>query len=323
MQPLPPPPSRPVTRLPPNYHEVQVGHLVLLVASMMYQLIAVNDRIPWEREQLTRFHSRVIPGISVLDYLERLARYTSMENSCLLMLLVYIDRASHYGPTTTNSGRDRPSSPPEPTDSSAAVRSVYPTNFSSFHQPRPVFHISSLTIHRFLITATTVAAKAVCDFYCTNSHYARVGGISIQELNSLEVELLKNLRWEVTATFETLQQYYINLVRRHPQFEIEQHLPYPMSPTHHISGNGISPTANASSCSSSRATTPSRLPNASAPSSVHSSPRPAVSPSPLVNNGATVTADDGSVVTVTCSLPKTNQCGSHTDSDRMGNGAAL
>ncbi|KAJ1927830.1 Pho80p cyclin [Tieghemiomyces parasiticus] len=183
-------PASLTTTLPNLYHEVDSAHLTHLVAAMLDQLIAVNDNIPFGKDHLTRFHSRVSPGISVYDYLVRIVRYTTLENTCLLLLLVYIDRAS-----------------------AAKVR----THAASSSSP-PAFHISSLTVHRFLITAVTIAAKAVCDFYHTNSHYARVGGISVQEINSLEIELLIIMGWDVSTRYEMLQKYYVSLVVRHPSY---------------------------------------------------------------------------------------------------------
>lgn len=94
---------------------------------------------------------------------------------------------------------------------------------------QPHFTISSLTVHRFLITAITVSAKALCDSYCTNSHYAKVGGISTRELNSLELEFLRLIDWRLAATGSVLQQYYVNLIKQHPSYtriiDKEQSLP--------------------------------------------------------------------------------------------------
>jgi trehalose/maltose hydrolase-like predicted phosphorylase len=83
----------------------------------------------------------------------------------------------------------------------------------------PHFTVSSLTVHRFLITAVTVSSKALCDSYCTNSHYAKVGGISTQEINALELEFLSLIDWHLASTGPILQQYYANLVEQHPCYE--------------------------------------------------------------------------------------------------------
>ncbi|KAJ1673021.1 Pho80p cyclin, partial [Spiromyces aspiralis] len=86
--------------------------------------------------------------IPVLDYIQRIIKYTNLEPACLLILLIYVDRVC---------------------------------------ERNKLFTISSLTVHRFIIAAITVGCKSLCDVYFTNAHYAKVGGISTRELNSLEV----------------------------------------------------------------------------------------------------------------------------------------
>jgi Cyclin len=146
---------------------------------MLGRLISHNDLIPLTPSTLTRFHSRAPPNITLPDYLRRIVKYTSVEKACLLTLLIYIDRVC---------------------------------------ERQPHFTISSLTVHRFLITAITVSAKALCDSYCTNSHYAKVGGISLRELNSLELEFLRLIDWRLATTGPVLQQYYVNLIKQHSSY---------------------------------------------------------------------------------------------------------
>lgn len=73
---------------------------------------------------------------------------------------------------------------------------------------------------RFIIAALTVAAKELCDSFCTNVHYARVGGISLRELNTLELEFLFLIDWRLAINADELQQYYVNLVRQSQVFYI-------------------------------------------------------------------------------------------------------
>jgi len=63
----------------------------------------------------------------------------------------------------------------------------------------PHFTLSSLTCHRFIIASVVVASKALCDAFCTNSHYAKVGGIRVGELNVLEKEFLAHIDWRLTV----------------------------------------------------------------------------------------------------------------------------
>jgi hypothetical protein len=86
----------------------------------------------------------------------------------------------------------------------------------------PAFTISSLTVHRFLITSATVAAKGLSDSFWTNSLYARVGGVSVRELALLELEFLRRLDWRIVPKPEVLVDYYKGLVERGSGFVIDR-----------------------------------------------------------------------------------------------------
>jgi len=162
--------------LPFDFADVPIDSMCLLIADMLERLMAHNDLIPLLPESLTRFHSRSAPGITVLDYLRRIVRFTNVEKSCLLITLHYIDQICAR---------------------------------------MPLFTLSSLTCHRFIIASITVSSKGLCDTFCTNSLYAKVGGISVTELNVLEREFLQKIDWRLMCTREVLQEYYVNLVRTH------------------------------------------------------------------------------------------------------------
>ncbi|KAG0215509.1 hypothetical protein BGX28_009557 [Mortierella sp. GBA30] len=182
-----------VILVPEYFHQADMTHLTIMIADMLCRLTAHNDQIPLTSANLTRFHSRAPPQISVYDYLRRIVKYTSLERACLLVILIYIDRVCEK------------------------VRT---------------FTISSLTVHRFIIASVTLAAKAVCDSYCTNSHYAKVGGLSTQELNTLEVEFLGLIEWRVAVEGTVMQRYYVNLVRQHSRFEIAETIHHHPSTAH-------------------------------------------------------------------------------------------
>lgn len=95
----------------------------------------------------------------------------------------------------------------------------------------PAFTIGSLTVHRFLITAATVAAKGLSDSFWTNATYARIGGISTSELATLELDFLQRVQYRIVPQPETLVDYYVSLVHRSPDYELEDEVvaaPEPM-----------------------------------------------------------------------------------------------
>ena len=85
----------------------------------------------------------------------------------------------------------------------------------------PAFTISSLTVHRFLITSATVASKGLSDSFWTNNTYARVGGVSLKELALLELEFLWRVEWRIVPKPEVLVDYYRSLVERSEGFKME------------------------------------------------------------------------------------------------------
>ena len=78
----------------------------------------------------------------------------------------------------------------------------------------PHFVLTSLTCHRFVIAAIVVSSKCFCDVFSSNSIYAKVGGIPLAELNMLEREFLKVIKWNLTvstALLETFGPAYIRI----------------------------------------------------------------------------------------------------------------
>ncbi|CAI4508214.1 ALI_HP2_G0042960.mRNA.1.CDS.1 [Saccharomyces cerevisiae] len=145
--------------LPADFKKCSRTDLVILISRMLSFLIHINDSMPkGETKELTRFHSRVPPDISVFNYLMRLTKYSSLEPAVLISSVYYIDLLS----------------------------SVY-----------SAFTLNSLTVHRFLLTATSVGSKGLCDSFCTNTHYAKVGGVQCSELHVLENEFLKRVNYRI------------------------------------------------------------------------------------------------------------------------------
>ena len=169
--------------MPLQYETCNPKDLGALVANMLMELIRINDQIPLRDGRLTRFHSRAPPGISVSDYLQRLIQHATLSPPILLSMVYYIDR----------------------------LCSDYPN-----------FTINSLTVHRFLITAGTVAAKGLSDSFWTNPTYARIGGIPVSELATLELEFLQKVNWRIVPKPEMLVDYYCSLVERTEGYVLEE-----------------------------------------------------------------------------------------------------
>jgi hypothetical protein len=127
--------------------------------------------------------SSFVPEIPVRDYIRRLSKHARLLPPILLTMIYFSDRLS----------------------------ALYPS-----------FLLNSLTIHRFLIAAATVASKGLTDQYYANKKYASVGGIPRSELFRLELELLARLNWKILPPDDILLYYYHGLVEHTPGYELER-----------------------------------------------------------------------------------------------------
>ena len=73
------------------------------------------------------------------------------------------------------------------------------------------FVISSLNIHRLLITCVMVAVKFFEDEFFKNSFYAKLGGIPGWEINCLEIELLRLLNFNLFIDSSLYHKYFTEL----------------------------------------------------------------------------------------------------------------
>jgi len=107
------------------------------------------------------------PPITLLDYLLRINTYSRCSSSSFVLSLIYIDRLIE----------------------------------------RDGFVLTRENIHRLVITAVMVAAKFIDDFHYNNSTFAKIGGISTNELNGLELDFLARLRYSLHATTVEFETY--------------------------------------------------------------------------------------------------------------------
>ncbi|KAJ2083376.1 cyclin-like protein interacting with PHO85 [Coemansia sp. RSA 988] len=140
-------------------------------------------------DDITPFHSRAVPSISVKDYLQRVAKFVCLENDTLLSVLVYLDRI----------GRAQ--------------------------SHRPSLSLSPFNIHRLVITSIVVAHKFNSDIFFNNARYAKVGGIPLGEMNQLELELLFLMKFDLKVDAIELEHVGQWLIAR-PHTLTHQHPPF-------------------------------------------------------------------------------------------------
>lgn len=81
------------------------------------------------------------------------------------------------------------------------------------------FIINTYSVHRLILTSFAfvffalmrsmmIAAKYFDDVYYTNTFYAEVGGITVNEINNLEVDFLCRIGFNLFVSTEEFRQYY-------------------------------------------------------------------------------------------------------------------
>ena len=113
------------------------------------------------------FCVRKVPKISKYCYIERILKYSRIEESTLILSLIYIDKVCE-------------------------VNNLLLTEFN---------------IHRIIFTSLLVSIKYNEDEYYSNSFYAKVAGLSLREVNMLENEFLKMMDFKLFVNDETFVKY--------------------------------------------------------------------------------------------------------------------
>ncbi|TYI67171.1 hypothetical protein E1A91_D09G279600v1 [Gossypium mustelinum] len=75
-------------------------------------------------------------------------------------------------------------------------------------QMHPSLPLDSFNVHRLLITSVLVSAKFMDDICYNNAYYAKVGGISTEEMNILEVDFLFGLGFPLNVKPDTFRTYF-------------------------------------------------------------------------------------------------------------------
>jgi len=115
------------------------------------------------------FYGKCPPPISVTDYILRIQKYSHCTPACFLHAVVYMDRlVDKYG---------------------------------------VIFAPNTLNVHRILLTGVVVAAKFLDDRVFSNAYYARIGGVTTQELNGMEREFLKLMSYKLRVKPALVESY--------------------------------------------------------------------------------------------------------------------
>ncbi|KAF0894020.1 hypothetical protein E2562_033804 [Oryza meyeriana var. granulata] len=115
------------------------------------------------------FRATTKPDISVRAYMARIARFAGCSPACYVVAYIYLDRL--------------------------------------LRRRRHAHSVDSYSVHRLLITAVLAAVKFMDDICYNNAYFAKVGGVSLPEMNYLEVDFLFGVGFDLNVSPETFGHY--------------------------------------------------------------------------------------------------------------------
>ncbi|GAB2281253.1 hypothetical protein Dimus_015858 [Dionaea muscipula] len=119
------------------------------------------------KDDLTTFHGLRAAPVTIQQYMDRIYKYAGCSPSCFIVAYIYVDRYLQLNDA----------------------------------------HLTSLNVHRLLITSIMVAAKFIDDAFYNNAYYAKVGGVGTVEMNKLEIKFLFSIDFRLKVTVETFRKY--------------------------------------------------------------------------------------------------------------------
>ncbi|AEE74220.1 putative cyclin PHO80, Cyclin-like superfamily [Arabidopsis thaliana] len=154
--------------------------VITLLASTLEKMIQKNKKKFHTRhnkaDEITMFHGSKAPSLSIYRYTERIHRYAQCSPVCFVAAFAYILRYLQRPEATSTARR-----------------------------------LTSLNVHRLLITSLLVAAKFLERQCYNNAYYAKIGGVSTEEMNRLERTFLVDVDFRLYITTETFEKHCLML----------------------------------------------------------------------------------------------------------------
>ena len=118
------------------------------------------------------FMTESIPSLSIKDYLTRLSQFTKINESTIILILIYIDRIGKINK----------------------------------------FILTYRNIYKLILASMVIAIKYNEDNFYSSEVYAKLGGLSVSELNYLEFQFLILIKFSLFIEKDLFDKYYYNLL---------------------------------------------------------------------------------------------------------------
>ena len=147
--------------------------LINTLSVILSDICKENDINPIiNNKNISPFLTDSLQSITINDYLHRLVKYTQAESSTLIAMLIYIDRLCELNN----------------------------------------FIVNSYNVYKILFSSLIMAIKYNEDEFYDNKFYAKVGGLSLKEMNNLEINYLSLIDFKLYISEEVFDTYFENLV---------------------------------------------------------------------------------------------------------------
>lgn len=155
-----------------SYQRICDRRITSTIAKIITEIVQENKSLDLSKEYLDiqrrlPFFSKIPASVNVFKYIDRIIKYTHVEESTFILALIYIDRICEYNDII----------------------------------------LTEQNIHRILFSSIILAIKINEDDYYSNSYYSKVAGVSVKELNNLEYEFVRLIRYNFFVN-ETIYHKY-------------------------------------------------------------------------------------------------------------------
>ena len=152
------------------------SNLIEIISFSLLEIITKNkekknykEKIKSQKKSL--FTSKKIPNISIGDYLARIKKFTNINDSTLIICLIYLDRY-------------------------LKMNKIILTEFN---------------VHRMFFSSLLLAIKYNEDYFYTNKFYSNVSGLKCSELNKLELKFSTEIKFDLFVDKNLYEKYKNNL----------------------------------------------------------------------------------------------------------------
>jgi len=142
--------------------------LLKLISNLLTDICETNKSPSEEKISLLKpFILKKIPSISIINYIERLFKYSKHSEEIMIIVLIYID----------------------------IIRSKHKINLNYYN------------IHKIIFASFIVTIKFHEDDYYSLNYYSKLGGIPKKEIINLEYEFLKLMNFNLFIKDELFEKY--------------------------------------------------------------------------------------------------------------------